>query len=84
MEKLIYTWEQQIEDTNLICEKIAEDNFKPDVIVLGHADMISQDVLQSLKKDLEELTNLGLKRSAAASYLSNKNRIPKNIIYNLE
>ena len=27
MEKLIYTWEQQIEDTNLICEKIAEDNF---------------------------------------------------------
>ena len=33
MEKLIYTWEQQIEDTNLICEKIAEDNFKPDVIV---------------------------------------------------
>ena len=33
MEKLIYTWEQQIEDTNLICEKIVEDNFKPDVIV---------------------------------------------------
>ena len=33
MDKLIYTWEQQIEDTNLICEKITEDNFKPDVIV---------------------------------------------------
>ena len=33
MEKLIYTWEQQIEDTNLICEKIETDGFKPDVIV---------------------------------------------------
>ena len=33
MDKLIYTWEHQIEDTNLICEKITEDNFKPDVIV---------------------------------------------------
>ena len=33
MDKLIYTWEQQIEDTNLICEKINADDFKPDVIV---------------------------------------------------
>ena len=33
MEKLIYTWEQQIADTNLICEKIEADNFNPDVIV---------------------------------------------------
>ena len=33
MEKLIYTWEQQIDDTNLICEKIEADGFKPDVIV---------------------------------------------------
>lgn len=40
--------------------------------------------LQILKKDLEDLTNLGLKRSAAASYLSNKNKIPKHIIYNLK
>tara|TARA_B100001741_G_scaffold219249_1_gene181888 strand:- start:2192 stop:4321 length:2130 start_codon:yes stop_codon:yes gene_type:complete len=30
-------------------------HFKPDVIVLGHADMISQDVLQSLKKDYSNL-----------------------------
>ena len=33
LEKLIYTWEQQIEDTNLICDKIEADEFKPDVIV---------------------------------------------------
>jgi len=33
MEKLIYTWEQQIDDTNLICEKIEADKFKPDAIV---------------------------------------------------
>ena len=33
MEKLIYTWEQQIDDTNLICAKIEADGFKPDVIV---------------------------------------------------
>ena len=33
MKKLIYTWEQQIDDTNLICEKIEADEFKPDVIV---------------------------------------------------
>ena len=33
MEKLIYTWEEQIKDTDLICEKIAADNFTPDVIV---------------------------------------------------
>ena len=33
MEKLVYTWEEQIADTNLICEKIDADEFKPDVIV---------------------------------------------------
>ena len=33
MDKLIYTWEQQIADTNLICEKINADDFEPDVIV---------------------------------------------------
>tara|TARA_B100001121_G_scaffold221944_1_gene195154 strand:+ start:293 stop:2422 length:2130 start_codon:yes stop_codon:yes gene_type:complete len=30
-------------------------HFKPDVIVLGHADMVSEDVLQSLKKDYSNL-----------------------------
>ena len=30
-------------------------HFKPDVIVLGHADMVSQDVLLNLKKDYSNL-----------------------------
>ncbi len=30
-------------------------HFKPDVIVLGHADMVSQDVLHNLKKDYSNL-----------------------------
>ncbi len=30
-------------------------HFKPDLIVLGHADMVSQDVLHSLKKDYSNL-----------------------------
>ena len=30
-------------------------HFKPDVIVLGHADMVSKDVLYSLKKDYSNL-----------------------------
>ncbi len=38
----------------------------------------------TIKKDLEELIRLGLKRSSAASYLANKNGLPKNIIYNLK
>ena len=38
---------------------------------------------QAIKKDLEQLIQLGLKRSSASSYLAYKNKIPKNIIYNL-
>ena len=33
MEKLIYTWEEQISDTNKICDQIKKDEFIPDVIV---------------------------------------------------
>ena len=33
MEKLIYTWEQQVSDTNKICDQIENDEFTPDVIV---------------------------------------------------
>lgn len=36
-----------------------------------------------LKKDLEDLLELGLKRATAASYLARKNGISKNLIYNL-
>ena len=39
--------------------------------------------LTDLKKDLDELIKLGLKRALAANYLAKKNGIPKNIIYNL-
>lgn len=38
---------------------------------------------QELKKDLEELIKLGVKRTLAANYLAKKHGIPKNIIYNL-
>ncbi len=39
--------------------------------------------LNDLKKDLEELRKLGLKRSSAANFLANKNGISRNTIYNL-
>ena len=39
--------------------------------------------LTDLKKDLDELIKLGLKRALAANYLAKKNGVPKNIIYNL-
>ena len=37
-----------------------------------------------LKNDLDLLIKHGLKRSSAASYLAHKNKVPKNLIYNLE
>tara|TARA_Y100000991_G_scaffold133467_1_gene100595 strand:+ start:821 stop:1687 length:867 start_codon:yes stop_codon:yes gene_type:complete len=70
-----------------ITEEIEKIQIKGEFTIIIEGKRIKENNLQdlqSLKKDLEELTNLGLKRSAAASYLSNKNRIPKNIIYNLE
>ena len=33
MEKLFYSWDEQIKDTNEICELIEKDDFVPDVIV---------------------------------------------------
>ena len=33
MEKLVYTWKEQVEDTLEICNRIEKDNFTPDVIV---------------------------------------------------
>ena len=33
MEKLYYTWDEQLEDTQTVCKLIEEDNFIPDVIV---------------------------------------------------
>ena len=39
---------------------------------------------KDLKNELDLLIKHGLKRSSAASYLANKNKIPKNFIYNLK
>ena len=33
MEKLFYSWDEQLKDTNEICELIEKDDFLPDVIV---------------------------------------------------
>ena len=33
MEKLIYTWDEQLSDTDDICDQIEKDKFLPDVIV---------------------------------------------------
>ena len=33
MEKLFYSWDDQLKDTNEICELIEKDDFVPDVIV---------------------------------------------------
>ena len=35
MEKLIYTWKEQISDTNKICNQIEKDEFIPDVIKMN-------------------------------------------------
>ena len=33
MEKLFYSWDEQLKDTNEICALIEKDDFVPDVIV---------------------------------------------------
>ena len=33
MEKLYYSWDEQLEDTQTVCKLIEEDSFMPDVIV---------------------------------------------------
>ena len=33
MEKLVYTWDEQLSDTDDICDQIEKDKFLPDVIV---------------------------------------------------
>ena len=54
-------------------------HFKPDMIVLGHADMISQDVLHNLKKDYSNLKItqwfLDPLNKQGPDYFKNKKRI---------
>ncbi len=55
------------------------NHFKPDMIVLGHADMISKDILYNLKKDYSNLKIaqwfLDPLNKNGPDYLKNKNRI---------
>ncbi|MDC2997030.1 glycosyltransferase [Candidatus Pelagibacter sp.] len=55
------------------------NHFKPDIIVLGHADMISKDILHNLKKDYSDLKIaqwfLDPLNKNGPDYLKNKNRI---------
>ena len=67
-----------------LLEQLNNKGYK--IILISPKDNYQNDNLidtKVIEKDLEELVNLGLKRSSAASYLARKNRIPKNIIYNL-
>ncbi len=55
------------------------NHFKPDMIVLGHADMVSKDILYNLKKDYSNLKIaqwfLDPLNKNGPDYLKNKNRI---------
>ena len=49
MEKLIYTWKEQISDTNKICNQIEKDEFIPDVIVgISRGGLIPSRLLADL------------------------------------
>tara|TARA_B100000674_G_scaffold19738_1_gene13953 strand:- start:1037 stop:3166 length:2130 start_codon:yes stop_codon:yes gene_type:complete len=67
--------------SNTLNDKLVKTcyHFKPDVIVLGHADMVSQDVLQTLKKDYSNLKItqwfLDPLNKHGPDYLKNKKRI---------
>ncbi len=67
--------------SNTLNDKLVKTcyHFKPDMIVLGHADMISQDVLSSLKKDYSNLKIaqwfLDPLNKHGPDYLKNKKRI---------
>ena len=55
------------------------NHFKPDIIVLGHADMISKDILYNLKRDYSDLKIaqwfLDPLNKNGPDFLKNKNRI---------
>ena len=67
--------------SNTLNDKLVKTcyHFKPDVIVLGHADMVSQDVLLSLKKDYSNLKItqwfLDPLNKQGPDYFKNKKRI---------
>ena len=67
--------------SNTLNDKLVKTcyHFKPDIIVLGHADMISKDILFNLKKDYSNLKIaqwfLDPLNVNGPDYLKNKNRI---------
>ena len=67
--------------SNTLNDKLLKtcNHFKPDIIVLGHADMISKDILHNLKKDYSDLKIaqwfLDPLNKNGPDFLKNKNRI---------
>ncbi len=67
--------------SNTLNDKLLKtcNHFKPDIIVLGHADMISKDILYNLKKDYSDLKIaqwfLDPLNRNGPDFLKNKNRI---------
>ena len=54
------------------------------IVIKGHSGEINKDFdHKNLKEDLDDLMKAGLSLSRAAKYLSKKNNLSKNIIYNL-
>jgi len=67
--------------SNTLNDKLLKtcNHFKPDIIVLGHADMISKDILYNLKRDYSDLKIaqwfLDPLNKNGPDFLKNKNRI---------
>ena len=67
--------------SNTLNDKLLKtcNHFKPDIIVLGHADMVSKDILYNLKKDYSNLKIaqwfLDPLNRNGPDFLKNKNRI---------
>jgi len=80
-----YEWHWQGSLKNLICElKNVEVRGEFTIIVAPKETNKENDIdTKTIQKDLEKLIKLGLKKSSASSYLAYKNKISKNVIYNL-
>ena len=52
MEKLYYSWDEQLEDTQTVCKLIEEDSFMPDVIVGIRRGGLIPGVMISHKLDI--------------------------------
>ena len=81
-----YEWHWQGSLKNLFLELKNIDPRGEFTIIIAPKDKNQANNIdeQAIKKDLEQLIKLGLKRSSASSYLAYKHKIPKNIIYNLD